>query len=114
MADLRLIPLGGLGEFGLNAMVLEWEDHLLLVDAGVMFPGHDTPGVDSIVPDFAYLAERRDRVRGIVLTHGHEDHIGAVSYALAAAPAPVYGGRLTLGFLKRRLQIGRASCRERV
>ena len=59
MSDLRLIPLGGLGEFGLNAMVLEWEDHLLLVDAGVMFPGHDTPGVDSIVPDFQYLAERR-------------------------------------------------------
>ena len=104
MSDLRLIPLGGLGEFGLNAMVLEWEDHLLLVDAGVMFPGHDTPGVDSIVPDFQYLAERRDRVRGIALTHGHEDHIGAVSYALAAAPAPVYGGRLTLGFLKRRLR----------
>ena len=104
MADLRLIPLGGLGEFGLNAMVLEWEDHLLLVDAGVMFPGQDTPGVDSIVPDFAYLAERRDRVRGIALTHGHEDHIGAVSFALSAAPAPVFGGQLTLGFLRRRLQ----------
>ena len=101
---LRLIPLGGLGEFGLNAMVLEWEDNLLLLDAGVMFPGHDTPGVDSIVPDFAYLAQRRDRLRGIVLTHGHEDHIGAVSFALAAAPAPVFGSRLTLGFLKRRLQ----------
>ena len=104
MTDLRLIPLGGLGEFGLNAMVLEWEDHLLLVDAGVMFPGHDSPGVDSIVPDFAYLAERRDRVRGIVLTHGHEDHIGALPFALAAAPAPVYGGRLTVGFLRRRLE----------
>ena len=101
---LRLIPLGGLGEFGLNAMVLEWEDHLLLLDAGVMFPGHDTPGVDSIVPDFAYLAQRRDHLRGILLTHGHEDHIGAVSFALAAAPAPVFGSRLTLGFLRRRLQ----------
>ena len=104
MTDLRLIPLGGLGEFGLNAMVLEWEDHLLLVDAGVMFPGHDAPGVDSIVPDFAYLEERRDRVRGIVLTHGHEDHIGALPFALAAAPAPVFGSRLTLGFLRRRLR----------
>jgi ribonuclease J len=100
---LRLIPLGGLGEFGLNAMVLEWEDNLLLLDAGVMFPGHDTPGVDTIVPDFAYLAQRRDHVHGIVLTHGHEDHIGAVSFALAAAPAPVFGSRLTLGFLNRRL-----------
>jgi ribonuclease J len=101
---VRLIPLGGLGEFGLNAMVLEWEDHLLLVDAGMLFPSADMPGVDSIVPDFAYLAERQKHVRGILLTHGHEDHIGALSYALAAAPAPVYGSRLTLGFARRRLQ----------
>ncbi|HVR71337.1 MAG TPA: ribonuclease J [Vicinamibacteria bacterium] len=100
---LRLIPLGGLGEFGLNAMVLEWEENLLLVDAGVMFPGPDTPGVDSIVPDFEYLAQRRGQLRGIALTHGHEDHIGALPFALAAAPAPVFGSRLTLGFLRRRL-----------
>jgi ribonuclease J len=101
---LRLVPLGGLGEFGLNAMVLEWEDHLLLLDAGVLFPPAELPGVDSVVPDFEYLAERRDRVRGILLTHGHEDHIGALSYALHAAPVPVYGSRLTLGFARRRLQ----------
>ena len=101
---VRLIPLGGLGEFGLNAMVLEWEDHLLLVDAGMLFPTAEMPGVDFIVPDFEYLSERRDRVRGILLTHGHEDHIGALSYALAAAPSPVYGSRLTLGFARRRLQ----------
>ncbi len=85
-------------------MVLEWEDHLLLLDAGMLFPTAEMPGVDFIVPDFEYLAERRERVRGILLTHGHEDHIGAVSYALAAAPAPVYGSRLTLGFARRRLQ----------
>jgi ribonuclease J len=100
---VRLIPLGGLGEFGLNAMVLEWEGELLLLDAGVLFATAEMPGVDSIVPDFEYLAERRDRVRGILLTHGHEDHIGALSFALAAAPAPVYGSRLTLGFVRRRL-----------
>ena len=100
---VRLIPLGGLGEFGLNALVLEWEDHLLLIDAGMLFPTAEMPGVDSIVPDFEYLAERRGRVRGILLTHGHEDHIGALSYALQAAPAPVYGSRLTLGFTRRRL-----------
>jgi ribonuclease J len=88
----------------LNALVLEWEEHLLLVDAGMLFPTAEMPGVDSIVPDFEYLAERRDRVRGILLTHGHEDHIGALSYALQAAPAPVYGSRLTLGFARRRLQ----------
>ena len=102
--ELRLIPLGGLGEFGLNAMLLEWRDDLLLLDAGVMFAGAEMPGVDSIVPDFQYLAERRDRLRGILLTHGHEDHIGALSFALAAAPAPVYGSRLTLGFARRRLR----------
>ena len=97
-------PLGGLGEFGLNALVLDWEGHLLLVDAGVMFPSAEMPGVDSIVPDFQYLAERRDGLRGILLTHGHEDHIGALSFALQAAPAPVFGSRLTLGFARRRLR----------
>jgi ribonuclease J len=84
--------------------VLEWEDHLLLLDAGMLFPTAEMPGVDSVVPDFEYLAQRREQVRGILLTHGHEDHIGALSYALAAAPAPVYGSRLTLGFARRRLQ----------
>jgi ribonuclease J len=101
---IRLVPLGGLGEFGLNALVLEWEDHLLLLDAGMLFPPAEMPGVDSIVPDFEYLAERRDRLHGILLTHGHEDHIGALSFALQAASAPVYGSRLTLGFARRRLQ----------
>jgi ribonuclease J len=102
-SPLRLVPLGGLGEFGLNAMVLEWQDDLLLLDAGMLFPPADMPGVDFIVPDFEYLSARRDRLRGILLTHGHEDHIGALSYAVAAAPAPVYGSPLTLGFVRRRL-----------
>jgi ribonuclease J len=101
---LRLIPLGGLGEFGLNALVIDWEGHLLLLDAGVLFPSAELPGVDSIVPDFLYLSERRDHLHGIVLTHGHEDHIGALSFALQAAPAPVYGSPLTLGFAGRRLR----------
>ncbi len=101
---LRLVPLGGLGEFGLNAMVVEWQGHLLLVDAGVMFPSAEMPGVDSVVPDFQYLAQRAANLHGILLTHGHEDHIGALAFALAAAPAPVHGSRLTLGFARRRLQ----------
>jgi ribonuclease J len=101
---LRLVPLGGLGEFGLNAMVVEWQDHLLLVDAGVMFPSAEMPGVDSVVPDFQYLAQRAAHLHGILLTHGHEDHIGALAFALGVAPAPVYGSRLTLGFVRRRLQ----------
>jgi ribonuclease J len=85
-------------------MVVEWEDHILLLDAGMLFPSSEMPGVDSIVPDFAYLSERADRVRAAVLTHGHEDHIGALYYALQAAPVPVYGSRLTLGFAGKRLQ----------
>src|SRR5712691_12256347 len=101
---LRLVALGGLGEFGLNALVLECGDECLLVDAGALFATADLPGVDSVVPDFRYLADRRDRVRGIVLTHGHEDHIGALAFALQAAPAPVFGSALTLGFAARRLR----------
>jgi len=102
---LRLLALGGLGEFGLNALVLEWQSECLLVDAGALFATAELPGVDSVVPDFRYLAERRDRVRGIVLTHGHEDHIGALAFACRAAPgAPVYGSALTLGFVQRRLR----------
>jgi len=101
---LRLVPLGGLGEFGLNALVVDWAGHLLLVDAGMMFPSAEMPGVDSIVPDFQYLADRPHALEGILLTHGHEDHIGALTFALQAAPAPVYGTRLTLGFARRRLR----------
>ncbi len=102
--SVRLIPLGGLGEFGLNALVLEWSGHRLLVDAGVLFAGAEMPGVDSIVPDFAYLAEKPESLHGILLTHGHEDHIGALCFALQAAPAPVYGSPLTLGFARQRLR----------
>jgi ribonuclease J len=104
-AALRLVALGGLGEFGLNALVLEWQSDCLLVDAGALFATAELPGVDSVVPDFRYLAARRESVRGILLTHGHEDHIGALSFALQAAPgAPVYGSALTLGFVRRRLR----------
>ena len=101
---LRLIALGGLGEFGLNAMVLEWEGHRLLLDAGVLFPSAEMPGIDAIVPDFAYLKDRPESLHGVLLTHGHEDHIGALAFALKAAVAPVYGSPLTLGFARRRLQ----------
>ncbi|MDM7916325.1 MAG: ribonuclease J, partial [Candidatus Eisenbacteria bacterium] len=101
---IRLVPLGGLGEFGLNALVLEYEGRLLLIDAGMLFPSPDMPGVDFVVPDFAYISERRAQLDGILLTHGHEDHIGGLAFALAAAPAPVYGGGLTLGFARKRLQ----------
>jgi ribonuclease J len=102
--SLRLFAFGGLGEFGLNALALEYSGRLLLVDAGLMVPPAELPGVDMVVPDFQYLAEHADGVEGIVLTHGHEDHIGALAYAVSAAPAPVFGGRLTLGLAERRLR----------
>ena len=101
---LRLVPLGGLGEFGLNALVLEWGGHRLLVDAGMLFPPAEMPGVDFIVPDFAALADGPATLDAVLLTHGHEDHIGALSFALQVKEAPVYGSRLTLGFAQRRLE----------
>jgi ribonuclease J len=104
-SPLRLVALGGLGEFGLNSLVLEWGEESVLVDAGVGFGTAELPGVDSVVPDFRYLAQRRGGLRGILLTHGHEDHIGALSFALQAAPGtPVFGSALTLGFVRRRLR----------
>ena len=102
--SLRLVAFGGLGEFGLNSLALEYSGRLLVIDAGLMVPPAELPGVDMVVPDFQYLAQRADCVEGIVLTHGHDDHTGALSYALAAAPAPVYGGKLTLALAQRRLR----------
>ncbi|HID55848.1 TPA: MBL fold metallo-hydrolase, partial [Candidatus Poribacteria bacterium] len=73
MAELRVIPLGGLGEFGMNTILLESEEDILVIDAGLMLPDPDMPGVDLIIPDISHLIERKDKVRGIILTHGHED-----------------------------------------
>ncbi len=100
----RVIPLGGLGEIGLNAMVFELGGERLLVDAGLMFPGPEFPGVDILVPDFSYLSEGSSPLSGLVLTHAHEDHIGAVSHLLRQRDVPVYGTRLTLGMLAQRLE----------
>ena len=101
---LRVIPLGGLGEIGRNTMVLEYGDDIVVIDAGVMFPGADMPGIDFAIADFSYLRENRDRVRAILITHGHEDHIGALPYLLAQLDVPVYASRLTDGLIKVKLQ----------
>ena len=100
---VRLIPLGGLGEIGLNMMLIECGPDLLAVDCGLLFPDDEMPGVDFAIPDWAYLRERRDAFRAVVLTHGHEDHIGALSYLLREFPVPVYGTLLTLAIAKHRL-----------
>ena len=102
-APLRVIPLGGLGEIGLNLMVLEYEDTAIAVDCGVMFPDAEMLGVDVVIPDLTYLRGLGDRFRGIFLTHGHEDHIGALPYVLPDMGVPVYGTPLTLGFVDDRL-----------
>lgn len=101
---LSIIPLGGVGEIGLNMTVLEYGNDIIVVDAGLMFPDAEMLGVDIVIPDFSYLIENKDRVRGVVLTHGHEDHIGALPFLLRELKVPVYGTRLTLGFVKEKLK----------
>ena len=101
---LRVIPLGGLGEIGLNLLVLEYGDTAIAVDCGVMFPDEQMPGIDVAIPDVSYLRGLGDRFRAIFLTHGHEDHIGALAYVLADQPVPVHGTPLTLGFVRERLR----------
>ncbi len=101
---LHVIPLGGLGEIGLNAMVIACRGEMLLIDCGLMFPPIGTLGVDIIVPDFSYLRQNAALLKGIVLTHGHEDHVGALPYLLNEVPVPVYGTRFTLGMVRNRLE----------
>ena len=102
--NVSIIPLGGLGEFGLNMMVYETEDDIIVIDTGFMLPNADMPGVDLIFPDIHYLVERKEKVRGILLTHGHEDHIGALFYVLRQLDVPVYGTQLTLAIASGRLR----------
>jgi ribonuclease J len=101
---LRIIPLGGIGEIGLNMAVLEWNEDLIVIDAGLMFPEEEMPGVDIVIPDMTYLKMNRDKIRGVVLTHGHEDHIGALPYLLREIQVPVYGTPLTLGLVAEKLK----------
>ena len=100
---LKVIPLGGLGAIGKNMMVLEYGDAMVLVDSGLMFPDDDMLGIDLVLPDFTYVVENREKVLGILLTHGHEDHVGALPYLLKEVDAPVFGTRLTLGLVNAKL-----------
>lgn len=103
--EIKVIPLGGVCEIGKNMMLYEYDERILIVDCGVMFPDEELPGVDLIIPDFTYLQENRERIAGLVLTHGHEDHVGAMAYFLREFPeVPVYGGPLTLGIMGGRLR----------
>ncbi len=104
MSNLRIIPLGGLGEVGKNMMAVEYGDDVLVIDAGLMFPESDMYGVDFIIPDYGYLRDKKERVRAIVITHGHEDHIGALHFFLREFPVPVYATRLTRGLIEVKLR----------
>jgi ribonuclease J len=100
---LHIVPLGGLGEFGMNCMAIAWGDDIIVIDAGMMFPEAELLGVDIVVPDISYLLENRQRVRAIVLTHGHEDHIGALPWMLSELNVPVWGTEFTLAYVEDKL-----------
>jgi ribonuclease J len=104
---LRVVPLGGLGEVGKNMMSIEYGRNILIIDAGIMFPESDMLGIDYIIPDWGYLRDKSDRIRAIVITHGHEDHIGALSHFLEEINVPVYATRLTRGLIEVKLKRGR-------
>jgi ribonuclease J len=105
---LKIIPLGGLSEIGKNMMVIEYEDDIIVIDAGLMFPGEDMLGIDLVLPDASYLVERQENIKGIVITHGHEDHIGALPYLLPQLNAPIYATKLTQGLIRVKLKERRA------
>ncbi len=100
---LHLIPLGGLGEFGMNCLAMRWGDDIIVIDAGLMFPEAELLGVDIVVPDISYLTENRGKVRGIILTHGHEDHIGGLPWILSELNVPVWGTEFTLSYVEDKL-----------
>jgi len=102
--SLSIIPLGGVEEIGLNSTVFEYSDDIIIVDAGLMFPEEDMLGVDFVIPDYSYVFENREKIKGIIITHGHEDHTGALPFLLKEIDVPVYGTPLTIGLIKEKLK----------
>ncbi len=101
---LKVIPIGGLNGIGKNMTLLEYQDQILVIDCGMTFPEDEMYGIDIVLPDFSYLQNSGKKIKGVILTHGHEDHIGAIPYFLKVLNAPIYGTRLTLGLVKNKLE----------
>ena len=103
-SKLKIIPLGGLEQIGMNITAFEYEDSIVVVDCGLSFPADDMYGIDLVIPDVTYLLDNVDKVKGFVITHGHEDHIGALPYILKQMNIPVYATRLTMGIIENKLK----------
>ena len=101
---LKIIPLGGLEQIGMNITAFEYEDSIVVVDCGLSFPADDMLGIDLVIPDVTYLKDNIDKVKGFVITHGHEDHIGALPYVLREVNVPIYATRLTMGIIENKLK----------
>ena len=103
-AKVKIIPLGGLEQIGMNITAFEYEDSIIVVDCGLAFPSDDMLGIDLVIPDVTYLKQNINKVKGFVITHGHEDHIGALPYILQQVNVPVYGTKLTIGLINNKLK----------
>ncbi|MDP6501352.1 MAG: ribonuclease J, partial [Dehalococcoidales bacterium] len=111
---LKIVPLGGLGEIGKNMMAVEYGGDIVVIDSGLMFPEEEMLGIDLVIPDISYLLERREQVRGIIITHAHEDHVGALSYILPQLNVPVYCTRLAKGLISVKLKERKALAQARL